>query len=61
MNVSFAMVFLLIISGAISSALLSSGYFLDSFAAIGVTALLLYYLDRREKKSQAILVDKPIY
>lgn len=61
MNVSFTAVFLLVVSGAISSALLSSGYLAESIAAIGVAALLLFFLDRKEKKSQAILQDKPIY
>jgi hypothetical protein len=53
--------FLLVVSGAISSALLSSGYFLLSFAAIGLAAVALYYLERREKKSEALLHDKPVY
>jgi hypothetical protein len=61
MNVSFSAIFLLLVSGAISSALLSSGYFIPSFASIGLTALALYYLERREKHSQAMLQDKPIY
>ncbi len=61
MNVSFSFVFLLIISGAIASALLSSGYFLPSFASIGLTAVALYYLERREKKSQMMLQDRPVY
>jgi len=61
MNVSFGSVFLLVVSGAVSSALLTSGYFLASFASIGLTAAAFYYLDRKEKKSQALLKDKPLY
>lgn len=61
MNVTLGSAFLLIVSGAVSSALLSSGYFLQSLASIGLTAGALYYLQRREKKSQEILQDKPIY
>jgi uncharacterized membrane protein YbaN (DUF454 family) len=53
--------FLLIVSGAISSALLSSGYFLESFAAIGLTVTALYFLGRREKRSEDMLRDKPLY
>jgi hypothetical protein len=61
LNISFGSVFLLIISGAISSALLSSGYFPESLASIGLTAVAMYLLDRKEKKSQSIFRDKPIY
>ena len=61
MNVSFVSVFFLTVSGAISSALLTSGYFLASFVSVGLTVAGFYYLDRKEKKSQAILGDKPLY
>jgi hypothetical protein len=61
MNVSISAIFLLLVSGAVSSALLSSGHFIPSFASIALTALALYYLERREKNSQAILRDKPVY
>jgi hypothetical protein len=61
LNISFGSVFLLVVSGAIASALLTSGYFLQSFASIGLTGAALYYLERKEKKSQSILQDRPIY
>jgi len=61
LNISFGSVFLLVISGAISSALLSYGYFLESLAPIGLTVVAMYFLDRKEKKSQSIFHDKPIY
>jgi len=61
MNVSFGSMFLLIVSGAISSALLVSGFFVPSFASIVLTIAGLYFLERREKKARAMLQDKPIY
>jgi len=61
LNIGLGSAFLLLFSGAISSALLSSGYFLESFAAIALTAVALYYQERKEKKSQSMLMDKPIY
>jgi hypothetical protein len=61
LNIGIGSVFLLLLSGAISSALLSSGYFLESFVAIALTALGVYYQGRKEKKSQSMLTDKPIY
>jgi hypothetical protein len=61
LNVTLASMFLLVVSGAISSALLSSGYLLPSFIVIGLTAGLVYQLDRKEKKTEAMLKDKPIY
>lgn len=61
MNINLSSAFLLIISGAVSSALLSTGYFLASFVSIGLTAVCFFYLDRKEKKSQALLQDKPVY
>jgi ABC-type Mn2+/Zn2+ transport system permease subunit len=53
--------FLLVISGVVSGSLLSSGYFVASFAFVVLTVLGFYFLERREKKSEAILRDKPIY
>jgi hypothetical protein len=61
LNFSLGSALLLLLSGAISSALLTSGYFLESFAAIGLTAVVLYFQERREKRSQSFLTDKPIY
>jgi hypothetical protein len=61
MNVSITSVFLLLVSGAVSSALLSTGYLMASFALIGVTAVAFYFQNRKEKRSQAILQDRPIY
>lgn len=61
LNISFSSIFLLVVSGAISSALLSSGYFLASAGSIVLTAAAWYYLERREQKSEAILHDRPIY
>jgi len=52
---------LLIISGAISSSLLSSGHFVPSLVIMGLTAVALLYFERKEKKSQLILRDKPVY
>jgi uncharacterized membrane-anchored protein len=52
---------LLVISGAISSGLLSSGHFVPSLILMGLTAAAFFYYERREKKSQQILRDKPIY
>jgi len=52
---------LLVISGAISSSLLSSGHFIPSLILMGLTAAALFYFERKEKKSQQILRDKPVY
>jgi uncharacterized membrane-anchored protein len=52
---------LLVISGAISSGLLSSGHFVPSLILMGLTAAALFYFERKEQKSRQILKDKPIY
>jgi len=61
MNIGIDYMLLLVISGAISSGLLTSGHFVLSLVLMGLTAAALFYLERKEKKSQQILRDKPVY
>ena len=61
MNLSNSMILLLMISGAATSTLMASGYFLISFVPIVAMILGFLYFDKKERKFEAAIRDRPVY
>ena len=61
MTISLFMMLVLVSSGAVSSVLLTAGYYLPFLAMIALTVFLVFYSERKSKSFSELLQDKPVY
>jgi uncharacterized membrane protein YoaK (UPF0700 family) len=60
-TISLYVTLILVSSGAISSVLLTAGYYLPSLLVVAFTACVIILSERRGKSFREILQDKPVY
>ncbi len=51
----------LVSSGAVSSVLLTAGYYLPFLAMVALTLVAIFHSERKSKSFSEMLQDKPVY
>ena len=61
MTISLFLMLMLVFSGAVSSILLTAGYYLPFLVMVALTAVAVFHSERKSKSFSELLQDKPVY
>ena len=61
MEISLFLMLVLVSSGAVSSVLLTAGYYLPFLVMVALTLVVIFRSERKSKNFSELLQDKPVY
>ncbi|MFI5419661.1 MAG: hypothetical protein ACHQ1H_02285 [Nitrososphaerales archaeon] len=61
MEISLFLMLVLVSSGAVSSVLLTAGYYLPFLVMVALTLVVIFRSERKSKSFSEMLQDKPVY